>query len=41
MANEPLSGKRFVKVTEQKTKKDWALFIKEVADEHYHKARYG
>lgn len=35
MANEPLSGKRFVKVTEQKTKKDWALFIKEIADEHY------
>lgn len=35
MANEPLSGKRFVKVTEQKTKKDWALFIKEIADVHY------
>lgn len=35
MANEPLSGKRFVKITEQKTKKDWALFIKEIADEHY------
>jgi hypothetical protein len=35
MANEPLSGKRFVKVTEQKTKKDWALFIKEIADIHY------
>ena len=35
MANEPLSGKRFVKITEQKTKKDWALFIKEIADVHY------
>jgi DDE superfamily endonuclease len=35
MANEPLSGKRYVKVTERKTKKDWALFIKEIADEHY------
>jgi DDE superfamily endonuclease len=35
MANEPLSGKRFVKVTEQKTKKDWALFIKEIADVYY------
>lgn len=35
MANEPLAGKRFVKVTEQKTKKDWAAFIKEIADTHY------
>ena len=25
MANEPLKGKRFVKVTEQKTKRDRAL----------------
>lgn len=38
MANEPLSGKRFVKITDQKTKKDWALFVKEIADEHYPKA---
>ena len=28
MANEPLQGKRFVTVTEFKTKKDWAMFIK-------------
>lgn len=35
MVNEPLAGKRFVKVTERKTKKDWALLIKEIADEHY------
>lgn len=35
MANEPLAGWRYVKVTEQKTKKDWAHFIKEIADEHY------
>lgn len=35
MANEPLSGKRYVKVTEKKTKTDWATFIKEIADEHY------
>ena len=35
MANEPLSGKRFVKVTERKTKTDWAHFIKEIADVHY------
>ena len=35
MVNEPLAGRRHVKVTERKTKKDWALFIKEIADEHY------
>lgn len=35
MANEPLAGKRYVKVTEQKTKKDWAAFVKEIADDHY------
>jgi len=31
MANEPLAGKRFVKVTKKKTKPDWAQFIKEIA----------
>jgi hypothetical protein len=35
MVNEPLAGRRHVKVTERKTKKDWALFIKEIADEYY------
>jgi len=35
MANEPLAGKRYVKVTERKTKTDWAAFIKEIADEYY------
>ena len=35
MANEPLKGKRKVEVTETKTKKDWAKFIKEIADEGY------
>jgi transposase len=35
MANEPLTGKRFVKITEFKTKTDWARFIKEIADNHY------
>jgi len=39
MANEPLKGKRFVEVTEFKTKKDWAIFIKRIADEHYPKAK--
>ena len=35
MVNEPLAGKRYVKVTERKTKTDWAAFIKEIADKHY------
>jgi hypothetical protein len=35
MANEPLAGKRFVKVTDRKTKKDWAAFINEIADDWY------
>lgn len=32
MACEPLAGKRIVKVTKRKTKKDWAVFIKQIAD---------
>jgi hypothetical protein len=39
MANEPLKGKRFVEVTEFKTKKDWAVFVKEIADVQYPKAK--
>ncbi len=39
MANEPLKGKRFVEVTEFKTKKDWAVFVKGVADEQYPEAK--
>jgi hypothetical protein len=35
MANEPLKGRRFVEVTAFKTKKDWALFVKKIADEWY------
>jgi transposase len=35
MANEPLKGTRLVEITEQKTKKDWAKFIKRVLDEMY------
>ena len=31
MSNEPLAGKRMVKVTERKTKQDWALFIADIA----------
>jgi len=42
MANEPLSGLRYVKITQRKTKSDWATFIKEIADDYYpdaHKIR--
>jgi transposase len=39
MANEPLRGKRLVEVTKSKTKKDWALFIKRIADQKYPKAK--
>jgi len=39
MANEPLRGKRYVKVLTSKTKKDWAGFIKEIADKYYPKAQ--
>ncbi len=35
IANEPLAGKRYVKITKRKTKKDWAEFIREVADKEY------
>ncbi|MDR1880033.1 MAG: IS630 family transposase, partial [Tannerellaceae bacterium] len=35
MVNEPLTGKRYVDVTERKTKKDWAELIRKIADEYY------
>jgi len=35
LASEPLAGRRIVKVTEKKTKRDWAYFIEEIA------AKYG
>ena len=31
MANEPLIGKRLVKITERKTKIDWAYFLEDIA----------
>lgn len=31
IANEPLAGKRTIKITERKTKKDWAMFIRDIA----------
>jgi hypothetical protein len=39
MANEPLRGKRFVAVTEFKTKKEWANFMKQIADKQYPEAK--
>jgi hypothetical protein len=35
LASEALTGKRIVKVSEQKTSKDWAHFMQEVIDVHY------
>lgn len=31
LASEPLAGKRLVEITERKTKRDWALFVKEIS----------
>ena len=39
MANDPLMRKRYIEVTEFKTKKDWARFVKRIADEWYPKAK--
>ena len=39
IANEPLKGKRLVEITEHKTKKDWAKFVKRIANEMYPKAK--
>jgi len=32
MANEPLVGKRLIKITERKTKTDWAHFLEKIAN---------
>ena len=39
IAYEPLAGKRFLKVTEHRTKKDWALFMQEILEEQYPDAK--
>ncbi len=36
MANEPLKGKRMVKITERKTKTDWADFVNDIALQYPH-----
>lgn len=38
MANEPLKGERMVEITSNKTKVDWAHFIKRISDEMYPEA---
>lgn len=38
MANEPLKGKRYVKIRSNKTKKDWAHFVRYIADQLYPRA---
>lgn len=35
LVSEPLTGKRYIEVTKQKTKSDWAKFIKQISDEWY------
>jgi transposase len=35
LANEPLRGKRYLQVTERRTKKDWALFVRDLLDRVY------
>lgn len=35
VAVEPLAGKRYIEVEEQRTKVDWAKFIKQLLDEKY------
>ena len=35
MANEPLKGQRLIEISKFKTKKDWAKFVKRIADEMY------
>ena len=39
MAVEPLGGKRFVEVTERRTRVDWAHFVRNLVDVHYPRAK--
>jgi DDE superfamily endonuclease len=39
MAFEPLAGNRHVKVTDRRTRKDWAWCVKELVDEWYPRAQ--
>lgn len=35
MAVEPMAGKRHVSITERRTRVDWAVFMRDVMDNHY------
>ena len=35
LCSEPLKGKRHIEITERKTKADWAMFVKRIADEWF------
>ncbi len=39
IANEPLKRNRIIEVTEFKTKRDWAKFVKRISDEMYPQAK--
>lgn len=39
MANEPLAGQRITKVTDRKTKRDWAQFLQDIARRYAHAER--
>ena len=34
LANEPLAGKRMVKITEHRTRQDWAIFLQDIAGQY-------
>jgi len=38
IANEPLKGKRYIRIRSSKTKKDWAYFVRYIADQLYPRA---
>ena len=35
LACQPLAGKRMVKITERRTKKDWARFLQDIAEQYH------
>jgi len=39
IANEPLIGQRFIEIKAQKTKQDWAHFVRRIAEEWYPSAK--
>jgi hypothetical protein len=38
VASEPLAGRRYLQVREQRTRKDWAAFVRDLIDEQYPQA---